>query len=139
MSHGVRILRFAGLVSFVCAHAHAEWQKVTYNYKTVGDLQIKADVYRESGDGVQPVVVWIHGGALITGHRESVPQWLLDASRERNWTVVSIDYRLAPETQLPQIIQDVEDAFRWIGEKGPSLFHADPARIAVAGNSAGGT
>ena len=138
MSHGVRIVLFAGLVSFVCPRAHAEWQKVAYNYKTVGDLQIKADVYRESGDGVQPVVVWIHGGALIMGHRESVPQWLLDASRERNWTVVSIDYRLAPETQLPQVIQDIEDAFRWIGEKGPSLFHADPARIAVAGSSAGG-
>jgi acetyl esterase/lipase len=52
--------------------------------------------------------------------------------------LVSIDYRLAPETQLPEIIKDVEDAFVWIADKGPALFHADPKRIAVAGGSAGG-
>jgi acetyl esterase/lipase len=118
--------------------ARAEWQNVTHTYKTVGDLEIKADVQRDETEKRQPVVVWIHGGALINGHRESVPRWLLDACREKSYTVVSIDYRLAPETQLPQIIQDIEDAFRWIGDKGPALFHADPARIAVAGGSAGG-
>src|SRR6476620_5180914 len=41
----------------------------TYTYKTVGELPIKADVYRLSGDDVRPVIVWIHGGALITGQR----------------------------------------------------------------------
>jgi acetyl esterase/lipase len=52
--------------------------------------------------------------------------------------VVSIDYRLAPETMLPEIIADLEDALRWIRAKGPELFGADPERIAVAGGSAGG-
>jgi acetyl esterase/lipase len=51
---------------------------------------------------------------------------------------VSFDYRLDPETKLPLIIEDVEHAFRWIREKGPKLFHADPHRIAVVGGSAGG-
>ena len=116
----------------------AEVQKVTYTYKKVGDLEIKADVHRADGDDLRPVVVWIHGGALINGHRESVPKWLLDACLESGFTVVSIDYRLAPETQLPEIIADIEDAVRWLGEKGPELFQADPARIAVSGGSAGG-
>jgi acetyl esterase/lipase len=116
----------------------AKWQKVTHTYKIVGGLEIKADVHRDETEKRQPVVVWIHGGALINGHRESVPRWLLDACREKSYTLVSIDYRLAPETQLPQIIQDVEEAFRWIGDKGPTLFHADPARVAVVGGSAGG-
>src|SRR5262249_15224180 len=49
-----------------------------------------------------------------------------------------IDYRLAPETKLPGIIEDVEDAFRWVREKGPALFGADPNRIGTAGASAGG-
>ena len=123
---------------FFCQSAHAEWHKVTHTYKTVGDLEIKADVHREADERTRPVVVWIHGGALINGHREGVPRWLVDARRPRGWTIGSIDYRLAPETQLPAIIQDVEDAFLWIAEKGPALFHADPARIAVAGGSAGG-
>jgi len=112
--------------------------KVTHTYKQVGELEIKADVYAPAGEGKRPVVVWIHGGALINGHRESVPKWLLDAARGKGWVIVSIDYRLAPETQLPEIIADLEDAFRWVHEKGPELFAAQPSRVAAIGGSAGG-
>jgi acetyl esterase/lipase len=52
--------------------------------------------------------------------------------------LVSLDYRLAPETQLPEIIRDLEDGFAWINKKGPELFQADPQRVAVVGGSAGG-
>jgi acetyl esterase/lipase len=52
--------------------------------------------------------------------------------------VVSIDYRLAPETKLPDILDDVKDACTWVRAKGPELFQADPKRVAVAGGSAGG-
>ena len=123
------------------ALARAEINKMTHTFKRVGDLEIKADVYQPEqakGGGKLPVVVWIHGGALINGHRESVPKWLLDASLKQGWIVVSIDYRLAPETQLPEIVADLEDAFRWVREKGPELFHADPVRVAAIGGSAGG-
>jgi acetyl esterase/lipase len=51
--------------------------------------------------------------------------------------VVSIDYRLAPETKLPAILEDVEDAYRWVREKGPGLFQCDPERLAVVGQSGG--
>ena len=112
--------------------------KMTHTYKRAGALSIKADSYRFVDRPGQPVVVWIHGGALINGHRESVPQWLMDACRDSSYVLVSLDYRLAPETQLPEIIADIEDAFRWIREQGPELFQADPQRIAVVGGSAGG-
>jgi acetyl esterase/lipase len=46
--------------------------KKTFTYKTVGSLKIKADVYQSPSTGVRPVVVWIHGGALIMGGRQSV-------------------------------------------------------------------
>ena len=52
--------------------------------------------------------------------------------------LVSIDYRLAPETALPEIIEDVEDAFAWVRKEGRGLYRADTGRIAVAGGSAGG-
>jgi acetyl esterase/lipase len=101
-------------------------------------LEIKADVHRADDEQIRPVVVWIHGGALINGHRASVSgrvkQDLLDAG----YAIVSIDYRLAPETQLPEIIADVEDAFRWVRREGPKLFRADADKIAVMGGSAGG-
>ena len=44
----------------------------TYTYKKVGDLEIKADVYQYADERVRPGVVWIHGGALINGHRAGV-------------------------------------------------------------------
>jgi acetyl esterase/lipase len=100
---------------------------VTQTYKRVGDLPLLADVYRSGG----PAVVWIHGGGLICGHRETIPDWLHEACAGAGFTLVSIDYRLAPETKLPEIVSDVEDALIWIAGR-----EANP--IAVVGESAGG-
>jgi acetyl esterase/lipase len=116
----------------------AEIRKQTYTYKTAGTLPIKADVYREDDDLDRPVVVWVHGGALINGHRESIPLRLKEPLLAAGHLLVSLDYRLAPETKLPAIIEDLEDAFRWIQNDGPRLFHADARRVAVVGGSAGG-
>jgi acetyl esterase/lipase len=113
-------------------------RKRTHIYKQVGGLDVRADSYNFTDQARQPVIVWIHGGALISGHRESFPAWLMQAAREQGCALVSIDYRLAPETQLPEIIEDLEDAFRWIREKGPELFQADGTRVAAVGGSAGG-
>lgn len=110
----------------------------THTYKRVGELEIKLDVYPSGREEKRPVVVWIHGGALINGHRASVSGRLRTHCKSQGYSLVSLDYRLAPETQLPEIIADVEDAFRWIRKQGPELFQADPERIAVMGGSAGG-
>lgn len=112
--------------------------KSTHVYKRAGDLEIKLDVYRDSGADVQPVVVWIHGGALIMGNRDGIDKRVRQEFAAPGTILVSLDYRLAPETQLPEIIADTEDAFRFIRTRGPELFHADPDRIAVVGGSAGG-
>src|SRR5262249_2204093 len=112
--------------------------KRTYTYKTVGETQIQADVYRAADTKVRPVVVWLHGGALIVGSRTAVPRNLLDLCRAEGCVLVSLDYRLAPEVKLPAIVEDVEDAFRWLRTQAPKLFHADPEGVGVAGGSGGG-
>src|SRR5262249_32654244 len=111
--------------------------KKTYTFKTVGPTPIQADVHRAHGKEVRPVGVRLHGGALIVGSRTGVPQNLLTLCRTEGYALVSFDYRLAPEVKLPAIIEDVEDAFRWLREQGPKLFHIDPDRMVVAGGSAG--
>ena len=125
------------------ASSPAEPITQTYTYKRVGALEIKADVVPVPGAaGPRPVVVWIHGGALINGGRErdfrqEQGGWLWRLHEQHGVVLVSIDYRLSPETPLPLIIEDVVDAFRWIRGQGPALFRADPARVAVVGSSAG--
>ena len=112
--------------------------KNTYTYKQVGDCPIQADVYRADDTVLRPGVVWMHGGALIVGSRRGVPGRLHDLCRDQRYVLISIDYRLAPEVKLPEIIEDVRDAWAWIRQQGPELFHVDPDKLLAAGGSAGG-
>ena len=122
----------------VGAGSDATFSKATYTYKRVGECDIKADVYRLPGKDVRPAIVWIHGGALIFGDRSTVRPDQLQRYLQAGYAVVSIDYRLAPETKLPEILEDLRDAYQWVREKGPELFWIDRDRIALVGNSAGG-
>ena len=118
------------------AQVTAPIEVTTFTYKQVGDLEIKLDVHRPADEVLRPLAVWLHGGALINGGREGIgpARRLLD----HGYCVATIDYRLAPETKLPEIIADLEDAFRWLRKHGEERFHADTSKIAVIGGSAGG-
>lgn len=131
----IAILLFA---TQVFAQEAASLRKTSHTYKTVGDLKIQADVYRPADDRKRPVVVWIHGGALILGNRSGVPKNLLDLCQNEGYALVSIDYRLAPEAKLPEIVGDVEDALSWIRGDGAKAAKLDPERMIVGGGSAGG-
>jgi acetyl esterase/lipase len=72
------------------------------------------------------------------GTRSGVPKQLRELAQEQGFVVVSLDYRLAPEAKLPEIIEDLKDGLRWVRKSGPERFQADPARMVVAGASAGG-
>jgi acetyl esterase/lipase len=116
----------------------AEVRRVTFTYKTVGACAIKADVIRPAARDNLPVAVWIHGGALIMGDRHGIDGTLRDGLVDAGYVVVSIDYRLAPETKLAGILEDVRDAFAWIRTEGANKLGARTDRIAVLGGSAGG-
>lgn len=112
--------------------------KQTHTYKIVAGCEIQADVYRVRDNVIRPAILWLHGGALILGDREMLPQDQLEKYVEGGYTVVSANYRLAPEIKLKSIIEDLQDAYTWTRARGPELLHIDPNRIAVIGHSAGG-
>ena len=86
--------------------AQSELVKSTVAYREVEGHKILADVYRPAGDDVRPVVVWLHGGALVFWNREYIHSEVRALAEENGYALVSFDYRLAPETKLPGIISD---------------------------------
>jgi acetyl esterase/lipase len=116
-----------------------QFKSETFVYKTVGSCDICADVLRpEVKTKAVRTLVYVHGGALIMGKRSSMSVAQVSRYLGAGFHVVSIDYRLAPETKLPAIIEDVTDALGWVRDTGRTIFGADPDNVAVAGCSAGG-
>ncbi|MBN1352183.1 alpha/beta hydrolase [candidate division KSB1 bacterium] len=111
----------------------------TVCFKSVTNLDIHADVYRTKTTRCNaPAIVYIHGGCLMYGSRKMIKLEQVERYLKWGYTLISLDYRLAPETKLPFIIEDLQDAFRWIQQHGTGLFNVDPERLAVVGHSAGG-
>ncbi|MFO1022115.1 MAG: alpha/beta hydrolase [Planctomycetales bacterium] len=110
----------------------------TYVYKTVGETKIQLDFSRPHDQSVRPLVVWIHGGALIMGGREGIPRELKKLCNDQGFALASLDYRLAPEVKLPAIIEDIRDAFQWLRDNAGKELHINPDRMGVVGGSAGG-
>ena len=114
-------------------------EKKTFVYKTVEKTQIHADLFRTTNDtGLKPVIVWIHGGALMGGSRAGLSEVQKKFYLDAGYSIVSIDYRLAPETKLPAIIEDLKDAFKWVRHNGATLLKIDSTKVFAVGHSAGG-
>jgi acetyl esterase len=88
-------------------------------------------------DEALPCVVWIHGGGWILGTIDAYDSLCRALCNGAGCVVVSVDYRLAPEHQHPTQVADCCTALRWVLRGGPS-WPVDSARVAVAGDSAGG-
>jgi len=84
-----------------------------------------------------PLIVYFHGGGWTIGSVEGYDGTARFLAAGAAATVLSVDYRLAPEHPFPAAFDDALAAFRWAAAEAAELG-ADPARIAVAGDSAGG-
>jgi acetyl esterase/lipase len=75
---------------------------------------------------------------MITGGRDWIDTGQLAMYLNEGYTVVAVDYRLAPEHKLETIVADVEAAYGWLVQEGHGLLNIDPQQVAVVGHSAGG-
>jgi acetyl esterase len=99
---------------------------------------IPARIYHPRNDIDVPVLVYLHGGGLVMGSNHSFEP----LARELAWasaaTVVAVDYRLAPESPPPAQFDDAYAATEWVSRSADE-FGVDASRLAVIGDSAGGS
>ena len=100
--------------------------------------RIPVRVYRDSdATASRPALVWFHGGGHVIGSLDTHDTIVRNLCREAGCMVVSVDYRMGPEHPFPAAVDDCFAAVRWLAEHAPEIG-ADPERIAVGGDSAGG-
>ena len=101
------------------------------------DGAVPVRVYRPNAEPALPVVVWFHGGGWVTGSIETHDHLCRLLCDDTGAIVVSVDYRLAPETKFPGAVDDCVAAYAWVSEHAAELG-GDRARVALGGDSAGG-
>jgi acetyl esterase len=102
-----------------------------------GPIPVRVYWPPETGAAPSPVVVFLHGGGWVVGDLDTYDGTARQHAVGAGALVVSVDYRLAPEHPFPAAVDDVWAATRWAAEHAAELG-ADPRRLAIAGDSAGG-
>jgi acetyl esterase len=100
---------------------------------------IPVRLYRAAGaaPGPLPALLYYHGGGWVIGDRDTHDVVCRQLANAAGCTVLSVDYRLAPEHKFPAAIDDAYAAAAWAAREAESLG-IDGARLAVGGDSAGG-
>lgn len=94
------------------------------------------DVYSPSDStGPLPTVIWIHGGAWISGDKSNVDPYVKIIAAE-GYTTVALNYTVAPEAAYPTAVTQLNQALQFLVDHAEG-YRIDPDRIAIAGDSAG--
>ncbi|MGB3482666.1 MAG: alpha/beta hydrolase [Mycobacterium sp.] len=104
---------------------------------THGPVPIRVYTPPTAANTTLPVVLFFHGGGFAVGDLDSYDGTARQHAVGADAVVVSVDYRLAPEHPHPAAVQDAWTATTWVADHAAELG-ADPSRLAVAGDSAGG-
>ena len=102
-----------------------------------GDARIPARVYRPTDDADLPCLVFFHGGGWVVCDLDTHDDVCRQMASKAECVVISVDYRLAPESKYPAAMDDAYASVCWVAENAVSLG-IDSRRIAVGGDSAGG-
>ena len=86
-----------------------------------------------------PVLLYLHGGGFVIGGLETHDSLCRQLALRSGGAVLALDYRLAPEHRFPTAVHDAWAALRWLAGEGAQALGLDDTRLAVGGDSAGGT
>ena len=98
---------------------------------------LPARIYTPDGAGPFPVIVYFHGGGWVIADKQVYDGGARGLAKQARAVVVSVDYRLAPEHKFPAAWDDAFAAYKWVAANAASI-NGDPARLTLAGESAGG-
>ena len=86
-----------------------------------------------------PVLLYLHGGGFVIGGLETHDSLCRQLALRSGGAVLALDYRLAPEHRFPTAVDDAWAAMHWLAGEGAAVLGLDGSRLAVGGDSAGGT
>ena len=89
--------------------------------------------------GPFPVLLYFHGGGYCIGGLDSHDSLCRSLTALTPCCVLNVAYRLAPEYRFPTAVHDAQDVYQWMLSTGSTAYHLDVNRLAVGGDSAGGT
>jgi acetyl esterase len=100
--------------------------------------ELRARLFAPASEGPLPVLLYFHGGGFTIGSVATHEPLCRHLAHLAHCAVISVDYRLAPEAKFPTAVNDAWDSLAWLREH-TSALRLDPQRIALGGDSAGGT
>ncbi|KAA1415956.1 alpha/beta hydrolase [Nocardioides humilatus] len=110
---------------------------ITDHQVELGDRTITVRVYRSPGPQQRPAHVFLHGGAFWLGSVAEYGPLCRWYALKAGCVVVSVDYRLAPESPYPAAVEDAYAALRWVFDQA-EMLGVDARAISIGGVSAGG-
>ncbi len=100
-------------------------------------IALRLDAYLQRSLRPSAAVIFVHGGGFVVGDKTDYPHDLLDRLTERGFSIISVNYRLAPKHAFPAATDDVETAIAYVKQHASAL-RVDTQRLALLGPSAGG-
>lgn len=109
-----------------------------FTYSQKDGLTLHASFYRSTVKELQnKTIIYFHGGGLIWGDRNDLPKDYIQLFLQNGFHFLTLDYRLAPETKLDGIYQDIQDGLHWFHNEFSKTLRLNSSTFILFGRSAG--
>ncbi|MGN7427056.1 alpha/beta hydrolase [Cytobacillus praedii] len=111
--------------------------KMTIKYGEIQNLALEATFIKSETNRKEKTIIYIHGGGLVYGNRLDLPEVYINQLLDAGYDFLTLDYPLAPESKLSEIIQSVADGVNWFLEHAIPAFGIQTNEYILFGRSSG--